>query len=136
VVIQTASPANPIINQAARGDYEAMAAEILAERQMYGYPPYGHLITVLLRHADRDVLGAGAEVFAGLVRPSFGDRLLGPQPPTTERIKGEWALVCMVKVPRGVAMSQVRELLSGAMKTLTADPRFRKITVTPNIDPQ
>jgi primosomal protein N' (replication factor Y) len=136
VVIQTASPANPIINQAARGDYEAMAAEILAERAVYSYPPYGHLITVLLRHSDRAVLGAGAEAFAGLLRPSFGDRLLGPQPPTVERIKGEWALVCMVKVPRGVAMSQVRELLSGAMKTLAADPRFKKITITPNIDPQ
>jgi hypothetical protein len=33
-------------------------------------------------------------------------------------------------------MSRVREVLSGAMKTLAADPRFRKITVTPNIDPQ
>jgi primosomal protein N' (replication factor Y) len=136
VVIQTASPANPIINQAARGDYEAMATEILAERAVYGYPPYGHLVTVLLRHPDRNVLGAGTEVFAGLVRPSFGDRLLGPQPSTVERIKGEWALVCMVKVPRGVAMSQVREVLSSAMKTLAADPRFKKITITPNIDPQ
>jgi primosomal protein N' (replication factor Y) len=136
VVIQTASPANPIVNQAARGDYEAMAVEILAERQMYGYPPYGHLVTILLRHADRDVLGAGAGVFADMLRSFFGDRLLGPQPPTTERIKGEWALVCMVKVPRGVAMSRVRELLAGAMKTLATDPLFRKITVTPNIDPQ
>jgi primosomal protein N' (replication factor Y) len=136
VVIQTASPSNSIINQAAVGDYEAMAADILPERKMYGYPPYGHLVTVVLRHADRNVLGEGARVFADLLRPTFDDRLLGPQPSTVERIKGEWALVCMVKVSRQVAMSRVREVLSGAMKTLAADPRFRKITVTTNIDPQ
>jgi primosomal protein N' (replication factor Y) len=136
VVIQTASPANPIINVAATGDYEAMASEILAERATYGYPPYGHLVTVLLRHSDRDVLGAGAEAFTEMLRPAFGDRVLGPQPPTVERIKGEWALVLMVKVARGVAMSRVREVLTDAMKTLAADPRFRKISVTPNIDPQ
>lgn len=136
VVIQTAVPGNRIINQAAMGDYNGMAADILAERSMYGYPPYSRLVSVMLRHSDRDTLYAGARRFGDLLRPSFRERLLGPQPPTVERIKGEFALVYLLKVPRETPVSLVRGTLQKAIKALSSDPVFKKITVTPNVDPQ
>ncbi|MDR2913081.1 MAG: primosomal protein N' [Alistipes sp.] len=148
VVIQTASPDSRLIAQAAAGDYRAMAAEMLAERAMYGYPPASRLVSLMLRHADREVLNAAARRFAELLRPDFGDLLLGPQPPVVEKIKGEFALMFLLKVPRGNfssaggravtprAMSAVREIVQRAIRTLAADPAFRRVTVTPDVDPQ
>ncbi len=158
VVIQTASPGNPVIGRAAAGDYEAMTAELLAERAMYGYPPYSRLISVMLRHADREVLSAAARRFRELLRvsldhpaasrhPFMGGEpalrhpaaesvaVLGPQPPVVEKIKGEYALLFLLKVPRSEPMSAVRETLQSAIRTLLTDPAFRKVTVTPNVDP-
>jgi primosomal protein N' (replication factor Y) len=125
-----------MINLAATGDFRGMAAETLAERSSFVYPPYARLVSVMLRHADRDVLHAAARRFGELLRPTFGDRLLGPQPPVVEKIKGEYALVFLLKVPRTRPMSQVRAILLSAATELLSDPAFKKVTVTPNVDPQ
>ena len=136
VVIQTADPGNRIICQAAATDFRGMAADILAERASFMYPPYTRLVSVMLRHADRDVLYAAARHYGDILRSAFRDRLLGPQPPVVEKIKGEYALVYLLKIPRNRAMSEIRETLAVAAKTLAADPHFRRVTVTPNVDPQ
>lgn len=136
VIIQTADPGNRIINQAAAGDYAGMAAEAMSERAAFMYPPYARLVSVMLRHSDREVLYGAARRFGEILRPHFCERLLGPQPPVVERIKGEYALVYLLKVPRGKPMSGIRETLSAAFQTLHSDPRFKKVTITPNVDPQ
>ncbi len=136
VVIQTADPGNRIINQAAAGDFHGMAAETLAERASFQYPPYTRLVSVMLRHPDRDTLYAAARRYGDILRPVFRDRLLGPQSPVVEKIKGEYALVYLFKIPRNKPMSEIRETLANAVNVLRADPQFRRVTVTPNIDPQ
>jgi primosomal protein N' (replication factor Y) len=135
VVIQTAAPDNPMIGRAAAGDYRAMADELLAERAMYGYPPFTRLISVMLRHGDRDILSAAATRFAELLRPAFGDRMLGPQPPVVEKIKGLWALVFLLKIPRTASIADARALLRTALDTLAADTSFRRVVTTINVDP-
>jgi primosomal protein N' (replication factor Y) len=135
VVIQTASPDSPLIARAAAGDYRAMAAELLAERALYDYPPFSRLASIMLRHADRATLDAGAARLGALLHPDFGERLLGPQPPVTEKIKGEYALLFLVKVPRESPMSAAREILRAAIGSLRSDRAFRKVSVTINVDP-
>ena len=49
VVIQTSQPKHPVIRFVASGDYHAMANSELAERRAFGYPPYSHLIRLLMR---------------------------------------------------------------------------------------
>jgi primosomal protein N' (replication factor Y) len=112
-----------------------MAADLLAERELYGYPPSSRLISVTLRHAGRETLSAAAVRFAGLLRPSFGEDLLGPQPPVTEKIKGEYALLFLLKIARGKPLFAVRSTLSEAIRTLSADPALRKTSITVNVDP-
>ena len=101
---------------------------------MYGYPPYSRLISMMLRHADREVLYSAARRFGELLCPP-GTTVLGPQPPVVEKIKGEYALIFLLKVPRSEPMSAVRETLRSAIRTLLADLVFRKVTLTPNVDP-
>ncbi len=136
VVIQTADPGNRTINQAAAGDFHGMAAETLAERAGFQYPPYTRLVSVMLRHADRDTLYAAARRYGDILRPAFRERLLGPQPPVVEKIKGEYALVYLLKIPRGRPMSEIPGVLTSAATALRSDPQFRRVTVTPNVDPQ
>ena len=52
VVIQTAEPGHPVLQQVIAGDYEAMARQQLAERKAFFYPPYARLLNLLLRHRD------------------------------------------------------------------------------------
>jgi primosomal protein N' (replication factor Y) len=137
VVIQTAAPESRLIAQAAAGDYRAMAQELLAERSMYGYPPFTRLISVVLRHGERDTLDGAAKRLGELLRVGFLSRVevLGPQPPVVEKIKGEFALMFLVKVPKTVSLGAVREALRAALDALGTDPTFRKVSHTLNVDP-
>lgn len=56
VVIQTAQPQHPVIEQVLRGDYGAMVRSQLAERRAFFYPPYCRLIAVVMRHRDKELL--------------------------------------------------------------------------------
>jgi primosomal protein N' (replication factor Y) len=168
VVIQTVSPESHLIGQAATGDFRAVARELLAERAAYGYPPYSRLVSIVLRHADREVLDAAALRFGEILREMFSAAgaaahtatsidLLGPVPPATERVRGEYALMFLLKVPRGgkagggsghakngnvaplrsaLPMSEVRETLRAATRTLLTDRTFRAVSIEPNVDPQ
>jgi primosomal protein N' (replication factor Y) len=136
VVIQTAAPENRLLAQAAAGDYRAMAADALDERARLGYPPYSRLVSVMLRHADRELLGAAAAKLKTLLVPHLGERLLGPQPPVAEKIKGEYALIFLAKIPRNEPMSALREILAETARTLAAEAPFRRVTLTVDVDPQ
>jgi primosomal protein N' (replication factor Y) len=147
VVIQTASPESRLIVRAAAGDFPGMTSDLLAERALYGYPPYSRLSSVMLRHTSREILDAAATRFGELIRHGFGNSarqsseeqkisITGPAAPVVERIKDEYALMFLVKIPRSRPMSEVREVLTVAVRTLRSDPAFRKMTVTPNVDPQ
>jgi primosomal protein N' (replication factor Y) len=153
VVVQTVSPESRLIGLAAAGEFREMARELLTERAAYGYPPYSRLVSVVLRHADREVLEAAAGRFGEILREMFSAAgaadidLLGPVPPATERVKGEYALLFLLKVPRGgkgidrqngvsLPMSEVRETLRAATQMLLTDRTFRAVSIEPNVDPQ
>lgn len=95
VVIQTAQPQHPVIEQVLRGDYGAMVRSQLAERRAFFYPPYCRLIAVVMRHRDKELLWRAAGAFAGSAREVFGRRLLGPEaPPWTVSGAASWFVSC------------------------------------------
>jgi primosomal protein N' len=140
VIIQTASPDNPLISKAAAGDYRAMASELLAERSMYGYPPFTRLVSIMLRHPDRDTLAAAAQKFKELLETKNSEcdlhsELLGPQPPIVEKIKGEFALIFLVKIPKTDPLTVTRVAIRRSVETLAIDHAWRRVSVTVNVDP-
>ena len=135
VVIQTSSPDNSIIKQAASGDYSAMIATQLAERADFFYPPYCRLIGVTLRFKDKTVLDDAARMFRDLLAVDLGKRLLGPQPPLVDRIKREFLVSFLIKTPRGESFAAVKKILARAVMTLNAERRFKYVAVVVNVDP-
>lgn len=136
VVIQTSQPENPVIRQVAAGDYEGMARTQLAERAEFFYPPYCRIISLTLRHRDKALLWDAANTLSVAARKIFGRRLLGPQPPPVDRIRGEHLLVLMLKVERGRSFAEARRLLAESVAKMHADKRFRYIKAAFDVDPQ
>ncbi len=54
VVIQTYSPDNYAVEAAARQDYIRFYEEEISYRQMGSYPPYGHMLQILIEDKDED----------------------------------------------------------------------------------
>lgn len=135
VVIQTSQPENVVIRQAASGDYHSMAREQLSERGDFFYPPYCRLIELTLKYRDKEVLDQAAYALAAQLRPLFGNRLLGPQPPVVDRIKRCHLLSFILKTDRKDSFAQAKRQLTQALEALGKQARFRYVEIEINVDP-
>ena len=128
VLVQTFQPdARPIVH-AARHDVERFLAEELVRREALTYPPFTHLVRILVAGpALEPVVRALEELKAGI----RGADLLGPAVLYRLRGKHRAQLVAKTGRPRAIA-SQAARLLAAAA------PAMRKagLTAVVDVDPQ
>jgi primosomal protein N' (replication factor Y) len=134
VVIQTSQPKHPIISYVAMGDYHSMAQQELAERKTYGYPPYSHLVRVLMHHRNYELLHFAAHRTAELMRAKFGSRVMGPVAAAREMLRGEHRAEVLLKIESGASMSRMRALLRDVLKSINGDAKLRSVTLTVDVD--
>ena len=134
VVIQTSQPKHPVITYVATGDYHAMAHKELEERRAFGYPPYSHLIRIMLRHADYELLRHAAHHFATLMRKKFGSRVMGPVSSALEMLRGEHRAEIMIKIESGASMQRARKMMREAMADHSAKEEFKGVKITVDVD--
>jgi primosomal protein N' (replication factor Y) len=128
VVIQTFQPDARPVAYAARHDVEGFLADELTRRRELGYPPFRHLVRVLLSGPAPD-----APMLAlGELRTGLGDgEVRGPAP--LLRLRGRYRAQLVVKTesPRAVAGAAARLLAAAA-------PAMRRhgLTAVVDVDPQ
>ena len=98
-IIQTYTPEALPIVAAAAGDYRGFYTAELQERQLHAYPPFCHVLRLLLTGLDRAALWrAGAALADRLrLRLSATDELCGPADAPLTRIKDQWRRQLMIK---------------------------------------
>jgi primosomal protein N' (replication factor Y) len=91
VVLQSYLVDYPALLCATRHDYEKFATEELMERREAGYPPFTHLIRILMRATDEEKLDTESKKLRDMLSrrmPKKGARMLGPSPPALRKLKG------------------------------------------------
>lgn len=136
VVIQTTQSTHPVIEQVCRGDYEAMAAAQLSERRSFLYPPYCRLIGLTFRHRDKTLVWQAAAAFGAECRTVFGARLLGPEAPPVDRVRGQFLVRFLLKIEKQRSAARAKALLREQIERLHARAEFRYVEVIPDVDPQ
>ena len=134
VVIQTSQPKHPVIRFVASGDYKAMANSELAERHAFGYPPYSHLIRLLMRHEDYNLLHHAAHALASVMRKKFGARVMGPVSAALEMLRGEHRAEILLKIESGASMQRARTLLREAIATVEDDTKYKSVKISIDVD--
>jgi primosomal protein N' (replication factor Y) len=134
VVVQTSLPNHPVIREVALGDYCAMAVVELREREAFGYPPYSHLVRLLLRHSNNEQLRKTADFVARLMRQKFGTRVLGPVAAAVERFRGEYRSEILLKIESGASMKRARALLQDVLTDVRGNKELRRVTLNIDID--
>jgi primosomal protein N' (replication factor Y) (superfamily II helicase) len=128
VLIQTFQPDSRAVEHAARHDVAGFLAGELERRRALGYPPFRHLVRVLVSGPDlADATRALEELKAGL--PEF--ELLGPAPLLRLRGRHRAQLVGKTDRPRALASSAAALLAAAA-------PAMRRagLAAVVDVDPQ
>ena len=135
VLIQTHNPEHVIIQQVRENQYEAMYGNQLTDREHYQYPPFFRLIRVMLKHRDYMVLNEGARVFGQALRKVFGARVLGPEFPLIQRLRGQYQQHVLIKLEKGFSPSQAKKALRQVNDHFSVQASFKSIQVLVDVDP-
>jgi primosomal protein N' (replication factor Y) len=129
VLVQTSQPDARAIAFAARHDVEGFLEGELERRRLLGYPPYRHLVRVLVSGPDGErPLRALTELRAGL--DGVEADLLGPAPILRLRGRHRAQLVAKTERPRELATRAAR-LLAAAAPAMARDGLAAVVDVDP-----
>ncbi len=128
VVIQTFQPDARPIELAARHDVERFLAGELERRAALGYPPFRHLVRILVSGRDQE---GPLQALGELKTELGGEDVLGPAPMLRLRGRYRAQLVAKTERPGSFAARAARALAAAA-------PAMRKagLTVVVDVDPQ
>lgn len=135
VVLQTRQPNLPIVQHIVEGDYEAMYQSEMADRRIFRFPPEVRLIGIFLKHRDERTTATAARTLAGMLRPYFGDDLLGPDRPAVGFVQMLHIRKLLLKVDARYASGDVRKILLSARQGLLNVEAFKRVNLYFDVDP-
>ncbi|HEX6227962.1 MAG TPA: primosomal protein N', partial [Solirubrobacterales bacterium] len=133
VVVQTLAPSAPAIARAAQHDSPGFLGEEIERRRGLRYPPFAHLIRIVLRSENEARLDQLAARLADAVSAALpeGTELLGPAP--MFRVRNRHRRRLMTKADdREATIAAVH----GAVERLASERALRDVAVSVDVDPQ
>ncbi len=127
VVVQTFQPDTRALRFAARHDVAGFLAEELERRRALGYPPFGHLVRVLVTGRTSTSTSRALEE----LRDRAPGSMLGPAPLPRLRGRHRAQLIAKTDTPRLVA-ARLAQLLAAAAPAM----RAAGMTAVVDVDPQ
>ncbi len=135
-VIQTFTPDNEIIVQAAGQDYEAFYRSELELRRLQNTPPFSELLAVTVSGMNEDHVVRACRVLRqrleALTDPASGARILGPAPLAVARVNNRYRYRVTFCASRTAG---VRALIASVVIEACRDKRFADVSIWADNDP-
>ena len=137
-VIQTFSPKNALLKQAATQDYEAFFGDEIALRKTRGFPPFCDIITLLVSGANESEVFYGsarvAEKMKAALNGEYSDvkaKIYGPTPAAVLKVSGKYRYKISVCCQNS---KRVRELISRLLCDFRTDGKNKRLTIVADVN--
>ena len=136
IVIQTREPEHPVYS---RLNGAAVETDLLAERRLFGYPPYTRLVHILLKDGNEKRLEFLSKELVKSLLAAFADvetppAVVGPYAPVTDRIADESIRQIRVSFPRNKALTALKRILARAVADFGKERKYLA-HITVDVDP-
>lgn len=135
-VIQTFTPENETIRQAARQDYESFYRAEIELRRLQALPPFTELLCITMSGREESlVLGCAAKARDELLdatRLESGVRVLGPAPLSVLRVNNNYRYRVTLCAPPGRGL---RRFVADIVARYSSDKQFRGVSVYADTNP-
>lgn len=136
VLIQVANTKHPVLEFVINHDFRAFYAKELIARQQFFYPPFSRIIRITFKHKMQAIVHDAASLFALHLHGEFGNYLTGPGEPAVARIRNQFIMELMLKLPKnGSTIAKAKLVIQQQRAILQNDRKFRSVTIIPDIDP-
>lgn len=134
-LIQTYTPNHPVIQRAARQDYEGFYAQEIALRRQMNYPPFCDLWVVHVSAQQEEQAAACMEgVAKGLVKALQGEEvsIIGPGPCHMVRRNKTYHYRLILKY---IKAKRMRRIMDNLLKTFYNKKEYQDITLSVDVNP-
>ncbi len=137
VIIQTSNPEHPLLQMVLRHDLEGFYNYEISERAKNHYPPFTRLVELTVKHSDRKVCHACAGHLFDLFRQHLsGVRIMGPAEPVVARIRNQYLMKILVKIPRGYGgLHDIKLRIQDCVAAVGKEKEYRSVRVVVDVDP-
>ncbi|MFA6808924.1 MAG: primosomal protein N' [Eubacteriales bacterium] len=138
VVIQTYSPEDRAIYMAAKHDFTSFFWDEISYRKKMGYPPFSHIIRILVYHEKEErVIKAAGELADSLKKALFelgkeDYMILGPAPSVLTRLKNEYRWQVSLK---GKNPDILRKIVYKGVQYFYKCPSSSGVNISPEVNP-
>ena len=135
VIIQVRNTSHPVLQKVQQHDYKGFYQEEIESRKQFFYPPFSRIINLLFRHKDAETVAGAASFFANQLRPYMGAYMIGPAAPVVNKVRNQFLMELMLKLPKDAALlQQCKHLIYTSTAMMHADKKYRSVQVVPDID--
>lgn len=135
VIIQTTDPNHWIVQKVMYHDYINMYKQELIERKNFNYPPFFKLIHITLKHKDLNLVKLASKELAKHLKKPLGNRVLGPEQPMIARIRNQYLEQINIKFEREASAKKVKEFIETSVDQFYAQPQFKSVRISIDVDP-
>ena len=130
VIFQTRNPEHAALRFATVHDYAGFAAEVLPERKLFGYPPFGRVVGVEFRGPKEQAVAEIAERWTDLLLAQASHlEVLGPEPAFVGRVKRLYRYHTIIKLPPSFRPAGLQELLRCTNDRAGRPPKGYRIAI-------
>jgi len=133
-VIQTFTPENQTILQAAKQDYPGFYESEIALRKMHGTPPFSEILTITVSGMNESSVLKGCVFIRDYLKHETQGsmQILGPAPLPVVRVMNRFRYRVTIYAPEG---SGARMLAANIVKYCSSEKQFRDLSVFADDDP-
>lgn len=134
VLIQTLQPGNMVLTSL-QGDYEAFYEATVHQREELMYPPYTRLIRMEIQHPQQIFIEAEALRLNMLLKPIFGEHLLGPDYAPVARVRNVYRMHFLFKLTKNFSLQKVRTAILNAINQYYQAAPNKTVRILIDVDP-
>lgn len=134
VIVQAMDPSHAVYEYVQRHDYESMAETQLSEREMFHFPPFHRIISVVIRHRDEARTEAAAMALRERLYGVFQQRCSPVIVPSVARVQNVYIREIRLRIEAGSNFSLARRMLREQIDYILAQPDYRAVTILPDVD--
>ncbi len=135
VIVQTYDPDNVAVRKAKDHDYVGFYKQEIIRRRNFGYPPFCHLLRIIIVGKEQKKVIGSAEAIAHCLKKginSIAGDVLGPAPAPVSKIKDMYRWHLIVKSPE---LTALKDIVRDALKVYTEQYTFAKTYINIDVNP-
>lgn len=137
VVIQTNQPDHTLLQHVLRDDFRTFYMAVMDDRNRHFYPPFSRLVEIVIKNTHHKNAKSTADALAVSLRETLpAVRILGPGTPMISKIRNQYLMNILIKIPRGaVDLQELKFKIAETAEKLGKEKNHRSSRIQIDVDP-